>query len=98
MRVKMKTLMAGPDGTRYPDKVYLVSSQEGKDLIAGGYAVEVKGEANAAAPRAATRPQGRTATKPEAKAADGDAGISDAGGDAGATNTGGDDDDQESQA
>ena len=90
--------MAGPEGTRYPDKVYSVSSQEGKDLIAGGYAEEVKGDATAAAPRTATRPQGRTATKPEAKAADGDAGTSDAGGDAGATDTGGDDDDQESQA
>lgn len=93
MKIKMKSLMAGPDGTRYPDKVYQVSTQEGKDLIAGGYAEEVKGDANAAAPRAAARPQGRTATKPEAKPADGDAAAA-----AGATDADGDAADQESQA
>lgn len=97
----MKTLMAGPDGTRYPDKVYQVPTQEGRDLIAGGYAEEVKGDANAAAPRAAARPQGRTATKPEAKVADGDAaaaGGDDAAADGDAAAADGDAADQESQA
>ena len=57
MRVKMKTLMAGPDGTRYPDKVYQVSAKEVKE---------------SSAPRAAARTPGRTATKAEAAPVTGD--------------------------
>jgi hypothetical protein len=71
MKVKMLTLSAGPDGTRQPGKVYLVSADEGKVLVDGGYAVEVKStdavKADApSTPRAATRQRGRTATKPDA--------------------------------
>lgn len=42
MKIKMKTLMAGPGGTRLPDHVYDISSAEAKALIDGGYAVEVR--------------------------------------------------------
>ena len=67
MKVRMKTLMAGPDGTRFPDKVYPVSAQEGEDLIAGGYAEEVKAETPKpqAEPRTGIQRRGRTAAKPE---------------------------------
>lgn len=76
MRVRMKTLMAGPDGVRKPDAVYDLPTAEAQALIDGGYAVKVekadKPEA-ASAPRAATRSRGRTADKPEA--ADADPGV-----------------------
>lgn len=71
MRVKMLTLSAGPDGSRLPGKTYTVSAEEGKALVDGGYAVEVK-STDAAKPvtssavRTATRQRGRTAAKPEA--------------------------------
>ncbi len=42
MFIEMKTLQAGPTGTREPGKVYDVPDKEAKELIAGGYAVEVK--------------------------------------------------------
>lgn len=61
MKVKMRTLDAGPDGVKHPGKTYDVSEAEGKALIAGGYAVEVKG-ASAAAPA----PAAETEKKPEA--------------------------------
>lgn len=100
MKVRMITLSAGPDGARLPGKTYLVSAEEGKALIDGGYAVEVnskdvaKAESpTSSAPRTASRPRGRTAAKSEAKDTDGDAD-----GGAGVTDTDGDADDQESQA
>lgn len=74
MRVKMKTLMAGPDGVRKPDTVHDLPSAEAEALIAGGYAEKVekvaKPEADAlSAPRTATRGRGRTGTKPDAEEA-----------------------------
>lgn len=69
-KVKMRSLMAGPDGTRLPGKIYPVSPEEAKELIDGGYAESVKEsakpEASTSAPRAATRSRGRTASKQEA--------------------------------
>lgn len=53
--IKMKALMAGPDGTRLPESVHDVPDQEAKDLIAGGYAVEFNRDPQperAVAPRA----------------------------------------------
>ncbi len=73
MKVKMITLSAGPDGARQPGKTYPVSAEEGKALIEGGYAVEVKSTdaakadaSTSSAPRTATRSRGRTAAKAEA--------------------------------
>ena len=68
MRIKMKTLMAGPDGIRKPDTVYDLPTAEAEALIAGGFAEKVERAAKpeAAEPRTATRGRGRTATKPEA--------------------------------
>lgn len=42
MLIEMKTLQAGPLGTREPGKRYDVPDKEAKTLIEGGYAVEVK--------------------------------------------------------
>jgi hypothetical protein len=42
MKIKMKTLQAGPDGVRLPDHIYPVPDAEARVLITGGYAVEVK--------------------------------------------------------
>lgn len=71
MKVKMLTLSAGPDGARQPGKTYPVSAEEGKALIDGGYAVEVKSTdaakaASSSAPRTADKPKGRRATKKDA--------------------------------
>ena len=38
MKIKMKTLMAGPAGTRQPESVHDVSKKEADALISGGYA------------------------------------------------------------
>lgn len=40
-RVKMKTLSAGPNGMRLPDKVYPVSYKEARALVDGHYATAV---------------------------------------------------------
>jgi len=73
MKVTMITLSASPDGARLPGKTYSVSAEEGKALIDGGYAVEVKSTdaakaepSTSSAPRTATRSRGRTAAKSEA--------------------------------
>lgn len=72
MRVKMKTLMAGPDGIRKPDTIHDLPTAEAEALIAGDYAEKVERAAKpeAAEPRTATRGRGRTAAKPEAADAD----------------------------
>jgi hypothetical protein len=38
IRIRMKSLAAGPNGVRHVGRVYEVSQQEADDLIAGGYA------------------------------------------------------------
>lgn len=60
MRVKLRTLMAGPAGVFQPGQVLTVSTETGQALIAGGYAEPV---AEAARPAAETAelPQGETA-------------------------------------
>ncbi len=70
MKIKILTLMAGPDGIRKPGQVFDLPQDEADALIAGGYAEKMDATAKAAAsaPRAATRGRGRTATKPEADA------------------------------
>ena len=42
MRVKMRSLSAGPDGVFEPGSVVEVSRKEAKELIAGGFATPVK--------------------------------------------------------
>lgn len=38
MKVRMKTLSAGPDGVLSPDQVVDVSPEKAKELVAGGFA------------------------------------------------------------
>ena len=71
MKIKMITLSAGPDGARQPGRTYTVSDAEGKALVGGGYAVEVKStdvaKADASSlPRIADKPKGRRAAKKDA--------------------------------
>lgn len=71
MKIRMITLSAGPDGARQPGRTYTVSDAEGKALVGGGYAVEVKSTdvakaAASSAPRTADKPQGRRAAKKDA--------------------------------
>lgn len=42
MRVKMRSIMATPKQTAVPGDVIEVSAEQGRDLVAGGYAVPVK--------------------------------------------------------
>lgn len=63
MKITMLTLQAGPSGVRKPGITYSVPDAEAQELIKGGYAVKAE---TAAAPRAATKSQGRKATKLEA--------------------------------
>lgn len=44
MEIRMKTLMAGPSGTRHPGEKATVSAEEAEMLIAGGYAESVEAE------------------------------------------------------
>ena len=41
MKIKMKTMMAGPKGTFGPGSIIDVSEEEGANLVAGGYAEAV---------------------------------------------------------
>lgn len=72
MKIKMLTLMAGPDGVRQPGKVYDLPPAEAAALIEAGAAekVEAKAEPQPSAPRTATRKGGRTGDKPDAGGAD----------------------------
>ena len=59
MKIEMKTLQAGPDGTREAGKVYDVPDKEAKALIEGGYAVPYQGKAKAVVAEKAIGPRGR---------------------------------------
>ena len=47
MRVRMKTLLAGPFGIRQPGEVHDVGAKEAEALVAGGYAEQVTDRAAA---------------------------------------------------
>ena len=72
MRVRLKTLMAGPEGVFLPGSVIEVSPEEANALIAGGFAEQVeqsgKTEATEPAPveTAAVEP-GYRAVRPTAR-------------------------------
>lgn len=57
MEIRMKTLMAGPSGTRHPGEKATVSAEEAEMLIAGGYAESVDGE------KASDKPADETAAE-----------------------------------
>jgi len=61
MKIRMKTLCAGPQGVLDAGKVYELDPKRAKDLIDGGYAVEVKPEA---ATEKAVKPGGERADAP----------------------------------
>ena len=63
MLIKMITIDAGPEGTFNPGSVRNVSEIYGNELIAGGYAVEVKGKA---APAVKVAPVAENKKAPEA--------------------------------
>jgi hypothetical protein len=65
MHIKHLTLMSGPAGTFPIGHERDIDDAEGRDLVAGGYAVEVKRRA----PETATARPGETATAAEQEAA-----------------------------
>ena len=44
MKIRMNTLMSGPNGTRHPGEVCIVEADEAEMLIGGGYAEPVEAE------------------------------------------------------
>ncbi len=68
MKIKMLTLMAGPDGVRQPGRVYDLPPAEAAALIEAGAAEKVEAKPVASAPRTASRKGGRTGDKPDAGA------------------------------
>jgi hypothetical protein len=72
MKITMLTLQAGPNVMRQSGQSYDVPDKEAKELIAGGYAVEVSPAKaapakSAPAERAVRGKRGETAAKPEAE-------------------------------
>lgn len=69
MKIKHLTLMAGPGGTFPAGAVREVDPNTGRQLVAGGYAVEIVAEAPAAkVPETADQHAPETAEAPAAKA------------------------------
>jgi hypothetical protein len=65
MRIKMLTLQAGPQGVREVGHIYSVSDKEAKQLIDGGYAVDVRrDEEPERAVRVPTSRRGRLVNEP----------------------------------
>ena len=48
MKIRMNSLMAGPNGTRHPGEVCVVSADEAEMLVSAGYAEAVEAEKAAA--------------------------------------------------
>ena len=67
MRVKMKTIYAGPSGSAPPGKVIDLPDAEANALVAGGYATPVEAPAPAAVPPVAPEAPVETATEPAAQ-------------------------------
>lgn len=44
MKIRMNTLMSGPNGTRHPGEVCIVEADEAEMLIGGGYAESAESE------------------------------------------------------
>lgn len=55
MKIRMKTLSAGPAGVRHPGKTYDLAEDQARDLIAGNYATAIA-EQSAALLAATTSP------------------------------------------
>lgn len=68
MKIQMKTMSAGPDGSFQPGQIVDLPEEKAKAFVAGGYAVDVTPKAKAEAPK--TEQSVETATsKPEAETA-----------------------------
>ncbi len=68
IRVRMKTTMAGPNGTASPNGTVLVPEQEATDLVAGGYAEYVDSPPTTATGEATDLPPAAEAGTPAAAA------------------------------
>jgi hypothetical protein len=66
MKVKMKTLMSGPDGNASPGSIVEVSKEEGRQLIDSGSAEKIK--LSAETKKNTEEPPEMAAIEPEEKA------------------------------
>jgi len=67
MKIRLKTLMAGPDGVFPPGSVIEVSPEEAQALIAGGYAERLERPPEKAEVEVAAVEPGSRATRPSAR-------------------------------
>ncbi len=73
MKIKMKTLQAGPDAVREVGHIYDVPTAEAKALIAGGYAEEVTRQIPVErATRVSTSRRGKLVEEPDASGDEGE--------------------------
>jgi hypothetical protein len=68
MKVRLKTLMAGPEGVFSPGAVIDAGTEEAEALIAGGYAERVDPPVQPAAVETAAIEPGNRAMRPAARA------------------------------
>ena len=68
MKVRLKTLMAGPDGVFPPGSVIEVSLEESRSLIAGGFGEPVHAPSVTPAAETATIEPGNRAVRPATRA------------------------------
>lgn len=66
MRVKLKTLMAGPEGSAHPGQILDLPADRAQALVAGGYADAMEPEAQGTQ-EAATLATPETAMQPAAR-------------------------------
>lgn len=65
MRIKLKTLMSGPDGSHQPGTELDVDAKQGKALIEGNYADEIKPPRRRAETAVVTAPENTAQTQAE---------------------------------
>ena len=68
MKIRLKTLMAGPEGVFPPGSVIEVSLEESRSLIAGGFGEPVEAPTVAPAAETASLDPGHRAVRPAARA------------------------------
>ncbi|OAN53890.1 hypothetical protein A6A04_13440 [Paramagnetospirillum marisnigri] len=61
MKIRLKTTMAGPDGSFQPGQIVDFERGRAYALIEGGYAEQIGGEEPVSEPEVATLPQPKTA-------------------------------------
>jgi len=68
MKIKLNTILAGPNLSGQPGDIIDVAPKTGRELIAGGYAVDIEPKAKPKATPKASAPETADQTPPETAA------------------------------